>query len=110
MTKILIILFLVGTILSLIGVARSYYEMNKCDKLLDRNLEVFAFKNYLVDLSVKCDIYRAKNNLIPEVWAIDYYPEKYTYDTLLYSDKPLTLENWFTQKEIDELLLRNIKC
>lgn len=41
--------------------------MKKCDKLLDRNLEVFAFKNHLVDLSVKCDIYRAKNNLIPEV-------------------------------------------
>ena len=84
--------------------------MRKCDKILDRNLEVFAFKNRLVDLSVKCDIYHTKNNITPEVWAIDYYPEKYTYDTLLYSDKPLTLESWFTQKEIDELLLRNIKC
>ena len=84
--------------------------MKKCDKLLDRNLEVFAFKNHQQIYLLNVIFYRAKNNLIPEVWAIDYYPEKYTYDTLLYSDKPLTLENWFTQKEIDELLLRNIKC
>lgn len=68
---------------------------------IKRNYEVHKFRFYLIDL---CSNYAVKKIANSEDWNYDKFLNKYSHKKMLYSFKPLKLENWFTKEEIDELL------
>lgn len=76
-----------------------------CLWLLKRNNKVYSFRCEITHLCHKYNIrmidertYDSSNT------AYDRFLEKYTYEDMLFSFKKLTLENWFTEEEIKELV------
>lgn len=91
MIDILIALFT----LTLIGLLiYGFIEIYKCNQRLKRNDEVYAFRNKILYSIGLCDKYYKEKH---ELWA------KYTYNDMLNSKKPLTLESWYTPEEIEIL-------
>lgn len=98
------ILWTVLVILCLIGLVWSFLEVREAQRLSVRNHEVAKFRYYLLDLSTEYIIRHLNDpNLTelnnPYLWLL----EKHSYDEMLYSEKPLTLEEWFTEDEIKEI-------
>lgn len=71
------------------------YKISKYNKLLKRNNEVYNFKIQLIDLATTYSLRNPKKDD-----AFTWFFNKYTYDEMLYSKKPLTLEAWYTENEI----------
>ena len=91
-------------IISVIGIVVSFIGLYKCDKTLRRNNEVAKFKHMLGDMAHDYNIRHIKELTledVPKVW--DWFANKWTYDELLYSSKPLILEEWFTPEEIEKI-------
>lgn len=78
---IILILILILICILLLAYIKHFY-------LLARNDRVRDFRLYILDLNP---------NKIPE--SIELY-EKYSYEQMLYSFKPLRLECWFTKEEL----------
>lgn len=68
--------------------------------ILKRNYEVHSFRSYIIDRLHEAKI-RAINKGIFYLDEYDDIYDKYSYNDMLYSFKPLKLEYWFTQEEID---------
>lgn len=73
-------------------------------KLSIRNKKVAVFRNLILS---KIYNYLYKNNKTITLGDINtilkQYIDKWTYEEMLYSDKPLTLENWYTSEELQIL-------
>lgn len=93
----LVIACIIGLVLNIKGVLESR-------KALKRNKEVYLFRLQLLDLASAHNIKRLKDGtLTDENDALIWFFGKYTYDMMFYSDKPLTLEAWFTEEEITRI-------
>lgn len=68
--------------------------------LLHRNDSVYKFRRYIIERVFEAKI-RAINKGVFYLDEYDDIYDKYSYDDMLYSFKPLKLEYWFTQEEID---------
>ena len=68
-----------------IGVIISMY-------VLIRNNKVYKFRTHLINLIYK----GVANNFLEKKELLD----KYTYNNMLYSFKPLKFKYWFTEKEL----------
>ena len=94
---VLVIVCIIGLVLSIKGVRESR-------EALKRNKEVYPFRLQLLDLASAYNIKRLKDGtLTDENDALIWFFGKYTYEMMLYSDKPLTLEAWFTEEEITRI-------
>lgn len=67
--------------------------------LLFRNNKVYKFRTRIIDLET--DKYLAEKSYEKNPYELH---DRYTYDEMLYSFKPLKLENWFTKEEVESLL------
>lgn len=93
----LVIACIIGLVLSIKGVRENR-------KVLKRNQEVYLFRLQLLDLASAYNIKRLEDGtLSDENDALIWFSDKYTYEMMLYSDKPLTLEAWFTEEEITRI-------
>ena len=81
-------------------------EMRKSSRILARNEEVADFRCLLLDLS---DQYITRNiNKFLQTGMMknpfEWFANKYTYEEMLYSEKPLILEEWYTAEEINRIM------
>lgn len=67
--------------------------------LLFRNNKVYKFRTRIIDLET--DKYLAEKSYEKNPYELH---DRYTYDEMLYSFKPLKLEDWFTKEEVESLL------
>lgn len=87
-----------------IGIIICYIGIYKCDKLLQRNNEVAKFRNMLIDMAHGYNMRHIKELKLEDVHKVwDWFVDKWTYDELLHSSKPLTLEEWYTPEEIERI-------
>lgn len=69
--------------------------------MLKRNNEVYAFRQQLLHLASAYSIRRIREGIFTrEDDALTWFLNKYTYEEMLNSNKPLTLEEWYTEEEI----------
>lgn len=97
---LLIVLFVVciiGLIICSIGLVQTSKEMK-------RNHKVAEFRKKLCDMSYDYAMRNYKTeglDGVNKVW--DRFANKWTYDEMLKSSKPLTLEAWYTPEEIERI-------
>lgn len=95
------IVFVALIIVSTIGLIVSMHGAAKCGKLPKRNEEVGPFRLLLLNLASEYNLRRLKEGkFLKSDDAYGWFLEKYTYDEMLYSKKPLTLEEWYTPEEL----------
>lgn len=91
-------------IVSAIGIVICFVGMYKCDKAIERNHKVAEFKHMLGDMAHDYNMRHINEIGIEDVHNVwDWFANKWTYDELLYSSKPLTLEEWYTPEEIERI-------
>lgn len=67
--------------------------------LLFRNNKVYKFRTRIIDLETYK--YLAEKSYEKNPYELH---DRYTYAEMLYSFKPLKLEDWFTKEEVESLL------
>lgn len=93
--------FIVMLVVGIIGLIICSIGMYKCEKALRRNNKVFKFKNMLAEMAHDYNMRHVKELKLEDVGAVwEWFANKWSYDELLHSSKPLTLEEWFTEEEI----------
>ena len=70
---------------------------------LHRNNRTYIFYCYIIDLSYRYNIRRINENNLEYKDAFKWFVDKYTYDNILFSFKPLKLEYWYTKEELEEI-------
>ncbi len=71
---------------------------------MKRNHKVAEFRNMLNDMTYNYAMRNFEILGIDEVnKAWDWFASKWTYNEMLYSSKPLTLEAWYTPEEIERI-------
>lgn len=71
---------------------------------MKRNHKVAEFRSKLCDMSHDYAMRNYKTeglDGVNKVW--DWFANKWTYDEMLKSSKPLTLEAWYTPEEIERI-------
>lgn len=79
--------------------------LRKSNKFSKRNDEVYKFLTYINQ--VLCHEYiirRLENDDTDWNWPQIWFLGEYKYEEFLYSDKPLTLDEWWTEEEINKLM------
>lgn len=95
------ILLIVLFVVCIIGLLICIIELVKTSKEMKRNNKVAEFRNMLNDMSYDYAMRNYKTEGLYEVSKVwDWFASKWTYDEMLHSSKPLTLEEWFTEEEI----------
>lgn len=97
---IITILWATITVVALIGLIISYKELQRSRKLLIRNEEVGAFRTRINTMSYTYNIRHKLSSGECKDDAYEWFYDKFDYDDMLFSDKPLTLEAWYTKEEI----------
>lgn len=91
-------------IVSTIGVIICLVGMYKCDKAIQRNHEVAEFMGMLGSMTHDYNMRHIKELKLEDVHKVwDWFANKWTYDELLHSSRPLTLEEWYTKEEIERI-------
>ncbi len=91
-------------IISAIGIIICLIGMYKCDKTVRRNREVAKFKYMLGDMTHSYNMRHIQEIDVKDIHkAWDWFANKWTYNELLYSSRPLTLEEWYTKEEIEKI-------
>ena len=81
-----------------------FFGIAKSQKDLKRIERVEEFKQMLIDMSFRYNLKRLRDpNCTSLKNAYEWFCDKYTFEELLESDRPLTLEEWYTQEEINEI-------
>ena len=94
---VLFVVCIIGLIICYIGLVQTSKEM-------ERNHKVAEFRKMLCDMSYDYVMrnYRTEGLIeIQKVW--DWFADKWTYNEMLKSSKPLTLEAWYTKEEIERI-------
>lgn len=68
-----------------------------------RNHKVYIFKNKIAELTYAFCMRHLFDSKERSIDAWDWFCNKYTYEEMLYSNKPLTLEEWYTEEEIKRI-------
>lgn len=71
--------------------------------LVDRNNKVYAFSLYISDLAYLYNLRRIEEYPKKYEDAHIWFADKWTYEQMLFSLKPLRLDNWFTEEELEEI-------
>ena len=87
---------LLGVIACLFGLLRCFYTYRRCDAVAD-------FSHKLVDMAYDYNGRRIVEGELDYKDAYNWFEEKWTFEQMLYSTKPLKLEAWFTEEEIKEI-------
>lgn len=75
-----------------------------CFYILDRNNRVYNFKIMLANMAYSYNMRRLDDGIsLTSEDAFKWFCDKYSYDKLLLSFKPLKLECWYTEKELEEI-------
>lgn len=91
-------------IVSTIGIIICLIGMYKCDKAIRRNREVAKFMGMLGSMAHDYNVRHIKELKLEDVHKVwGWFADKWTYDELLYSSRPLTLEEWYTKEEIERI-------
>lgn len=78
--------------------------MYKCGKELDRNKKVNQFRYMLCDMAHDYNMRHIKELSIANVYEVlEWFANKWSYDDMFYSSKPLVLEEWYTQEELERI-------
>lgn len=91
MGNITCIILLVVWAVCLVGMVYCSVQAVRSLKKLKRNGKVYSYRINLVD---RC---------FPNVRLAEKIVDKYTYEEMLYSSKPLEDKYWFTPEEIEEI-------
>lgn len=94
---VLLIICIIGLIICSIGLVKTSLEIK-------RNHKVVEFRTILCDMSYNYAVRNYKTeglNEVNKVW--DWFANKWTYNEMLKSSKPLTLEAWYTPEEIERI-------
>lgn len=95
--SVLFVVCVVGLIVCSIGLVKTSLEMK-------RNHKVAEFRTILSDMSYDYAMRNYKTEGLDEVNKVwDWFANKWTYDEMLKSSKPLTLEAWYTPEEIERI-------
>lgn len=82
----------------------SYCSLRKINftykKNMERNDEVYKFRFYIIDICCNTSDELLKQGKPKEAKRIEKLYNKYTYDDMYNSSKPLTIEEWYTEEEI----------
>ena len=105
MEKIVLLATLITTLIVVLVLGGIWlYRVNKeYEEIMKRNNDVYNFLMHIDELCSSYNRRKFKNNENFD-WAQNWFLQKHTYEELLYSDKPLTLEEWWTEEEIDKLM------
>lgn len=91
-------------VLCIVGLVISMVETRRNRRILLRNEDVLPFRTRLLNLTTVYNLKRIKKGVfLHEDNALTWFFGKYTYEEMLYSKKPLTLEEWYTKEEIDRI-------
>ena len=85
------IILTIIVVLYLVGIVYCAIQSSKVYKELKRNKAVFSYR---LDLIYRC---------YPDTNLIGKIIDKYTYEEMLQSSKPLEDSYWFTPEEIEEI-------
>lgn len=89
--------------LCFLGLAACFIGLFKTPYLYKRCSKVGDFKLKLVDMACDYNIRRAKEGEFDYRSAYDWFLEKWTFEQMLHSSKPLKLEAWYTKEELEEI-------
>lgn len=93
----LIAICIIGLIICFIGLAETRKQMKRNDKVAE-------FRNKLCNMSYDYAMRNYKTEGLYEINKVwDWFANKWTYDEMLKSSKPLTLEAWYTPEEIERI-------
>ena len=93
---VLCILYLLIAILLVAG----FLMVIKTPSFIKRNKEVCEFRLTISNLVYEYNMRRIEDGSYKTYY--EFY-NKFTYDEMLFSKKPLTLEEWYTKEEIAKL-------
>lgn len=94
---VLMVLCIVGLVISMVETCRNR-------RILLRNEDVLPFRTRLLNLTTVYNLKRITKGVFShEDDALTWFFGKHTYEEMLYSKKPLTLEEWYTKEEIDRI-------
>lgn len=74
-----------------------------CIYILYRNKKTYNFRMEISEMCYDYNDRRIKERDLNFKSAYEWFYEKYSYEKMLYSFKPLKLEVWFTEKELEEI-------
>lgn len=77
------------------GMALGCYRLYRNDKVYKFRYEILDLESERHSEAIRQGLFFKRLNLL----------DKYSYDDMLYSFKPLKLENWFTEEEIEYLTI-----
>jgi len=92
-------MILVPTLLLVLGIFTNLFIV--------RTQKVYQFRNYITDLCYSKSIKDLDNlgvNNYESAYEWFYHKKVPSYDEMLFSFKPLKLENWFDKEDIERLL------
>lgn len=89
--------------LCLIGIAVCFCLMWISNRQIKRIQEVYEFRQMIIELCGLYDLRHIRDKDFNETSPYEWFLDKWTYDDLLYSKKPLTLEEWYTEEEIKKI-------
>lgn len=79
----------------------SIYQLYDVYRVLVRNERVYAFLMTVVDMgSSYCRRHIMDDDALD---VYEWFVNKWNYEDILYSRKPLTLEEWYTKEEIEKI-------
>lgn len=75
-----------------------------CNRSLERNKQVYVFRSHLIDM-LDSYINRHIKTITEEEYdtMVRRFLHKWSYQDMLESTKPLILEEWFTEEEINKI-------
>lgn len=71
-----------------------------CLYILIRNHAVYSFQAQLISMAYD---YEVRHLCTPHNDAFNWFSDKHSYCDMLFSFKPLKLESWFTEEELEEI-------
>lgn len=101
MVGLVLFLAVVGFLLGM-----SIRNLARIREALKRNDEVYEFRTRINKVYCKEYVQRRlrENKFDDWEWPQDWSLNKYSYEEMLYSDRPLTLEAWWSSEEIEKLM------
>lgn len=71
--------------------------------MMKRNYKVFILKKKIAELTYEFGMRHIFDEGNQSIEAWDWFCNKYTYEEMLHSRKPLTLEAWYTEEELKRI-------
>lgn len=73
--------------------------------MMKRNYEVWLFKRKISTLTYDFCMRHVFDDDDQSIKAWEWFCDKYTYEEMLHSRRPLTLEEWYTEEELKRIML-----